>query len=260
MKILSLNICIKIDNAQAVADYLLMQNADIICLQEVVRPLEEGVIPIFRAEEVIRRNLKSKYPYYFFAPEWVSDIHYEPKGMPDRIFGGMAEQGKLIMSKYPIIHGYNYFYVKDYEFDRDRRSFFEGNDHGRALQICEIDVNGQMIQIANIHGTYVKNRQDTDLTIMQSKFILEKMKKNNLPTIILGDFNVVPDTQSIAILNNEYQNLNNAFNIQSTRPIHKGNVNLDYVFIDSSFKCTSLIVDEVDISDHYPLIAEIENV
>ena len=99
MKIISFNIGIKIDNAKEVTNYLLKQDVDVICLQEVMRPLENEVFPIYRSEEIIRETLKKDYPYYFFAPEWIADMFYEPGGLSNRIFGGMVEQGKMILSK-----------------------------------------------------------------------------------------------------------------------------------------------------------------
>ena len=261
MKILSFNICIKIDNADKVAEYLKDTNADIICLQEVMRPLEDSVISMYRAEEVIRKYLKNDYPYYFFAPEWVSDIHFGPDNVPDRIFGGMAEQGKMILSKYPIFHGYNSYYIKDYEFDRDRGSFAGGVDHGRALQVCEIDLDGKLIQIGNVHGTYTKEKVDTDKTILQSKFILEKLSKKDLPTILVGDFNLLSTTESMKMISGRYHDLMSDYNIKTTRPQKEGRSGpqdavIDYIFIDNNFRTQNLNVELNDISDHYPVIVD----
>ncbi len=255
MKIISFNIGIKIDNAKEVALFLKEQNADIICLQEVMRPLEKEVYPLYRSGEIIREFLKNDYPYYFFAPEWVADMFYEPEGNPNRILGGITEQGKLMLSKYPITHGYNYFYHKNYEFDRDRKDFYLGNDHGRALQVCEININGRIIQIGNVHGCYSFDKLDTDKSLFQSNFIVEKLKLKKLPTILLGDFNLLPNTKSISIIENEYENLDNNFKISTTRVDKK--MVIDYVFIDQNFSANELKIDSIDISDHYPLIIEI---
>jgi endonuclease/exonuclease/phosphatase family metal-dependent hydrolase len=255
MKIISFNIGIKIDNAEEVAEYLKTQDADIVCLQEAMRPLELSVSSIYRSEEIIKESLKKIYPHYFFAPEWVADMFYEPEGIPNKTFNGMVEQGKLILSKYPIVHGYNYFYHKDYEFDRERRDFYLGNDHGRTLQVCEINVNGKIVQVGNIHGTYTSDKKDTKRTIQQNKFILEKLKNKKLPTILLGDFNLLPDTKSMSLIDKKYENLDKKFNISNTRP--KGQV-IDYVFIDKNFFAKNLQAEATDISDHYPLIAELE--
>ena len=255
MKIISYNIGIKIDNAKEVVRYLKEQNADIVCIQEAMRPLEQEVYPLYRSAEIIREFLKNDYPHYFFAPEWVADMFYLSEGEPERVFGGMVEQGKMILSKYPIVRGYNYFYHKNYEFERDRKDFYLGNDHGRALQICEINVNGKIIQIGNVHGCYSSDKLDTNKSVLQSNFIVEKLKLKKMPTILLGDFNLLPNTKGISIFEKEYENLDKNFKISNTRP--DKNMIIDYVFIDQNFLAADLKIDEIDISDHYPLIAEI---
>lgn len=255
MKIISYNIGIKIDNAKAVAEYLKAENADIICLQEVMRALEDSVFSLYSSEKIIREYLKNNYPYYFFAPEWTANKLTETNGPKNKDLGGMAEQGKLVLSKYPIVHGYNYFYYKNYEFDCDRTDFYKGNDHGRAFQVCEININGQIIQVGNVHGCHSVEKLDTERSLMQSNFIIEKLKQKQTPTILLGDFNVLQNTKSIEIISKEYNNLNSKFDIITTRP--KGQI-IDFVFINEGFLEKNLKVGITDISDHYPLIAEIE--
>jgi len=259
MKIISFNIGIKIDNSTQVAEYLKAQQADIICLQEVMRPLEPSAYAMFRSEETIRDILKDDYSFYFFAPEWVANKHkrhVRPNEKGIRDFGGMVEQGKLVLSKHPILHGYNYFYHKNYEFDCDRTNFYNGDDHGRALQICEIEINGVIIQVANVHGIYSSDKLDSDRSIRQIQFILSKLQEKNLPNILLGDFNLLPTTESIALINKNYHNINNTFKISKTIP--KGKM-IDYVFLSRELTAGKLIVEEIDISDHYPIILELEN-
>lgn len=256
MKIISFNIGIKIDNAVEVVEYLKKQDADIICIQEAMRPVEVGVLLQYRSAEIIRESLKAIYPNYFFAPEWVADMFYLTPSSPDRIFGGMVEQGKLILSKYPIVRGFNYFYHKNYEFERDRRDFYLGNDHGRALQVCEIDLDGKIIQIANVHGCYSSDKMDNEKALFQSNFILEKLNEKKLPTILVGDFNVASHTESIKILEKTYQNTGLDFKITSTRP-NKEQV-IDYIFVDSNFFVNNMVIGNTKASDHFPLIAELE--
>ncbi|HEX3095525.1 MAG TPA: endonuclease/exonuclease/phosphatase family protein [Patescibacteria group bacterium] len=254
MKILSFNIAIKVDNSEAVAKYLQESNADIICLQEAIRPLDKGVEPLYRSEEYIRESLQKDYPYYFFAPQYAADKFIRPERVVYREFGGVIEQGMLILSKFPIVHGFDYFYRKNYEYDNDRVHYYEGDDHGRSFQVCEIDVNGQTIQVGNVHGLYSEDKLDSEQTIAQTKFFIEKLKLKNLPSILVGDFNLLPETESMKVVDEVYQNLNAKFNVASTRS--KGQV-IDYIFTSPEFTAINLQVDQVDISDHYPVIAEI---
>lgn len=219
----------------------------------MARPLEDSAYKMYRSESGIRNSLRKIYPYYFFAPEWVAN-KFTKQGKAYRDLGGMVEQGKLILSKYPITHGYNYFYHKVYEFDCDRSRFYEGDDHGRALQVAEINIRGKIFQVGNIHGSYSREKYDTKKSLLQSEFIIRKLKEKKLPTVLVGDFNVLPTTKSIAILNKEYKNLNKMFNITTSLP--DGRV-IDYIFTSKEWKAKSFRVGTTDISDHYPLVAEL---
>lgn len=254
MKLISFNVGIRIDNTDAVVEYLKQQQADIICLQEVVRGFPPVADPVYRSEEIIRTALQNDFPYYFFAAEWTADKLVSAIEHKNRNFGGMVEQGKMILSKYPILHGYNYFYHKVYEFDSDRTNFDTGNDHGRSLQIAELEINGKIIQLANVHGIYSSKKDDSERSLAQSRFIVETLQKKDLPTIIAGDFNVAPETESIAVVNKAFRNLNQEFSTGATRP--NGQV-IDYFFASQEIPVKSLSVEVTDISDHYPVICEI---
>ena len=51
MKLLNLNICIKISNTKEVGNFLIEQNADFVTIQEIVRHLEPGVFEEYRSKE-----------------------------------------------------------------------------------------------------------------------------------------------------------------------------------------------------------------
>lgn len=254
MKIISFNIGIKINNSDKVVEYLRSQAADIICIQEAMRPLAASVHPMYRSAETIIQGLP-EYPYYFFAPEWVADKLTDTTGVIKRDFGGMVEQGKLILSKYPIIHGYNHFYYKAYELDSDRTNFYEGNDHARALQIADIAIGDRIIRFANVHGTYSADKLDTQRSLAQSNAIIERLKIDPLPTILLGDFNLQVLTTSMAAIEREYENINKKCNVSVTRP---DGTAIDYIFTTPDILVNDLHVDVNEISDHYPLIADID--
>jgi endonuclease/exonuclease/phosphatase family metal-dependent hydrolase len=56
---------------------------------------------------------------------------------------------------------------------------------------------------------------------LQCEKILEIASRDDLPTIILGDFNLFPNTKSIAMLEKKFKNLIKEFAIKSTRPDFK---------------------------------------
>ena len=94
-------------------------------------------------------------------------------------------------------------------------------------------------------------------------YISKAAKRNDIPTIIVGDFNLFPDTKSIKMLDKEFRNLIKEFNIITTRPdfndgMDFGNNVVDYIFVSDKIKVNNLKVVKTDISDHYPLILDFE--
>jgi len=53
MKLLNINIGIRLDNTEQISDLIIEQDADFVTLQELVRNLDEGVFPQFKSKEGI---------------------------------------------------------------------------------------------------------------------------------------------------------------------------------------------------------------
>jgi endonuclease/exonuclease/phosphatase family metal-dependent hydrolase len=89
------------------------------------------------------------------------------------------------------------------------------------------------------------------------------MKKISGPKIICGDFNILPDTESVAILENGMRNLVKEFAIESTRtPLYRHYNNpdepnfADYVFVSPDVNVMKFTVLPDVVSDHSPLLLE----
>ncbi len=140
---------------------------------------------------------------------------------------------------------------------------FHIEDHPRAIQVIKLDVNGKDLQIINLHGLHSKDKLDSERTFNQCKYVLEVAKRKKLPTIIVGDFNLFPETKSINLLDKEFKNLIREYNILSTRPnpingTDKRNIVVDYVFVDDKIKVHNFEVINTNISGHLPLILDFD--
>lgn len=261
MKLLNINISIKIDNSGKVADFINSQNADIVALQEIIRHLEDKVFDQYRSKSDIEAQMDINYPYKFFAPLFVSDaIRYNGKVHMD--FGGHIEQGSEIMSKHPIVRGTNEFFYKHYSYEIDWTNW-KNEDTGRSLQMAELNVDGKKLQIFNLHGIWTHDKLGDKRTIAECKYIVEAASRQTIPTIIVGDFNLLPQTKSIKLLNKKFRNLINEYGVTSTRPDFddgrdKGSNVVDYIFINNQIKVNNFEVINTDISDHLPLLLDFE--
>ena len=258
MKLLDLNIGIKLDNNKQVLEFIKDQNADICTFQEAMNGIDSSCYENFKSKNKIVEV--ENYHYNAFAPLFVAS-GITKNNVVVRDFGGKAEQGSLIISKYSIKEHYNQFYYNDYKYNYDATHFKE-KDWCRSIQNTILEIKGKEIQIINVHGIWNKDKLGDDRTINQSKFILEKIRKD-IPVIVVGDFNLLPNTESIKILNNELVNLIDKYNIESTRPnfddgLDKGNIVCDYVFVNDKVKVNDFKVIESNVSDHLPLILDFD--
>ena len=261
MKLLSYNIWIKIDNSKKVWDFIKNLDPDIVLFQENLRHFDDSVFGQYKSDYFIKKIIWEKYPYSFFWPVWLSDkIVINNKVIVD--FNWFVEQGNEIISKFEIVQASNNFFYWNYErkFNWDD---FKQNDHSRAILVSQVNINWKKVQIINIHWPYSKDKLDSERSILLVETILDIAWKNDLPTIIAGDFNLFPSTKSIWILNTKFINLITEYNISSTRPSFKDDLDewnniIDYIFVDDKIKVNSFEVINTNISDHLPLILDFE--
>ena len=261
MKLLNINIGIKIDNTEKVAKFIQETNPDFVAIQEIVRDLEDSVYPEFKSKRGVEKVVGNLYHNIFFGPLWVTDA-FRKEGKIHRDFGGLIEQGNEILSKYKITEAANEHFYKTYAYALDWTNW-KKEDHGRALQTVEFDVNGKKLQILNIHGIWTEDKKGDERTIDECKFVVKKAKEKNIPTIITGDFNLLPETESIQLLNKKFRNLIDEFKITSTRPdfndgLETGRNVVDYIFVSDEVKVNNFQVLDTNITDHLPLLLDFE--
>lgn len=128
------------------------------------------------------------------------------------------------------------------------------------------DQNNHVFNICNFHGfPWPGDKQDNPDRLNQSHLIINSLKNLDGPQIIGGDFNLDRDIKSTQIFEeNGYISLIKEFNITNTRnrlsweqyPDSKQYF-ADHLFITSDLKITSFTVPYNEISDHLPLIIEV---
>lgn len=261
MRLVDLNIGIKLDNNDKVISFLKEKNADIITLQEVMRGIEETVYDRYNNSKIIKESLKDTHHHSFFGPLWVADKHIK-NGTITKDFGGMAEQGNEIISKFPIVEASNQFFYKSYQIYKDTTEF-KKTDHARAVELTILEINNKKLQLLNINGIWNEGKVGDERTKKECEYLLSLVEKNTVPTIVVGDFNLNPQSESIQLLNKKFTNLIEKYNIPSTRPqvkdgLEVGNKIDDYIFINDKIKVNNFEVEVTEVSDHYPLILDFE--
>lgn len=133
-------------------------------------------------------------------------------------------------------------------------------NHARNIQYATTIADGGPVTVINFHGLWNGNgKTDTKDRLRQSRNILEFAKHIENPLILCGDFNLLPDTESIRILERAgLRNLISEFGVTSTRTsfYSKPQKFADYVFISKDIQLKDFKVLPGEVSDHSPLLVE----
>lgn len=136
------------------------------------------------------------------------------------------------------------------------------------MQFTELKIREKRIWLGSVHGkTLPGTKLDTPIRLKQSEKIINFFADKNGLKIIGGDFNLMPNTESIRMFEKAgYKNLIKDFNIQETRnclsweqfPNNEKQHFADYVFVSLDVKVKKFEVPYNEISDHLPLILDFE--
>lgn len=115
--------------------------------------------------------------------------------------------------------------------------------------------------VTNVHGLWERTgKGDSELKLEQSRRIVKALnylkQRFSAELVVMGDFNLSPDSESIAIIEQfGLRNLIKKFNITSTRSsiYTKQNRFADYVFVSSGVHVNDFRVLTDEVSDHLPL-------
>src|SRR3989344_1461043 len=133
---------------------------------------------------------------------------------------------------------------------------------GPAIFVKNIitEKNGKDYMVINLHGiTFPGTKLDTAARIKQSKKTLGVLNNFNGKKILVGDFNLMPSTKSIKMLEDSgLVNLIKKYKIRKTR----SNLNIygkqrfaDYTLVSKDIKVHNFNVPQnILISDHLPMI------
>lgn len=130
----------------------------------------------------------------------------------------------------------------------------------RILQSIHLkDVN---LSVYNFHGVPKAEKKDTPVRDLQTSRVMEIIKKDINPKIIVGDFNLNPDTRAIATFETIFTNQIKESSYTTTRNSYYSKLKdfpfADYIFTSPEIKVTEFKVLNDKVSDHLPLYLNFE--
>lgn len=158
-------------------------------------------------------------------------------------------------------------YIESKLFLIDSATIFEREDAAGLALYTHLRFGDVDIHICNVHGiSQPGNKLDDANRLRQSSEIITFFKDKEGLKIIGGDFNLLPETESIRMFEVAgYKDLIKTYNIQTTRnrliwekyPNSK-QYHSDYVFVSQDVRVKNFTVPDIEVSDHLPMILEIE--
>ena len=213
----------KKEKSKIIYNYLNKYNIDILGLQEV----------FYMCNHDLKKEIKSLY---------------EMKGKYRFILKLLHLTSN---EKTPIITKHKIISHKSYRLP------FRPSHLRRVLTNVVIDYNGNKISIYNTH---LESRLDIVKQNQLNK-ILEIIKNDNLPKIIMGDFNLKNNNKLFIEFEKKLKDINISRIPVCENTFKESNSDkaIDHILISNEFKINSFeVIKNIDISDHYPIIADID--
>ncbi|MEK7465662.1 MAG: endonuclease/exonuclease/phosphatase family protein [Patescibacteria group bacterium] len=240
-------------------------------LGKVFEPLREFVLKnaketdFFCFQEMLSGHfntadlLDNKYNMYAVFKNLLPDFRSDFTTMQDVY----SSQNKLVSSS-----GLAIFIKKSINVEKfgslftygERNRYFLSNNTSvmpSMVQHATFSFGEKKYTIANFHGISVWPKVDSASRIKQSENISGFLKTINHSKILCGDFNLSPDTRSLAILEEDMINVVKNQNISRTRSRllkTKEDKISDYILVSPDVIIKALAVPNVAVSDHLPLI------
>ncbi len=245
---------IKRHDRTEIADLILRQQPDIICLQEFNHSYTQGP----QANNI--GLFSSAYPYFFFSRD------YNKRN-------GFYEEGSIIFSKYPIIDSgkikypgniaESFIYI---DVQKNQDTFRIYTLHLQSFKFNDTDY--EVIQ---------KIKEQKDTSVIASRNTFQKMKmafirrgiqtetiKNSIlqspfPSVVCGDFNDVPGSYTYFNIRGDRHDafLEKDFGIGRTFFALAPTLRIDYIMPDTHFNVLQFDMIDQGLSDHLMLVGDI---
>lgn len=254
---------------QPLLDYLAACNADIYCLQEIVRDPASTVSQwsAYRdgENEIAQRTnlfeeIRAALPEHdaFFAPNATGDLFVGDQRVPT-LFGlaTFVRRSLAVVSQAAdFVHGL---------FSAEGFGSHPRPRNAHCVRLYDA-AGGRSLTVCHMHGLRdLAGKSDTQQRDAQARSLLRLVRRvwaEGEPLVVCGDFNVLPGTRTFEILGEAgLADLVTANGFTDTRTSHysKDVRFADYMLTNTAVQVVGFdVVKRPEVSDHRPLLLEIE--
>lgn len=240
---------------------------DVLCFQEVVS--DPGGVITPPDKHGLRANLlqelEARLPdfavvFTYFQDDF--DVTPSPNGRTQYGLATFVRRTLPITASHDFYlgNGYNTYLPGDY------------STLGCKALLVTVHVKGLPLTVVNLHGlSEPGSKRDTPERLEQSRRILDATRGHSGETILMGDWNLFPDTESIRMIEVAgFRNLIKDYAVTTTRGTLCKQLNpqyantsdghqefADYTFVTNGLTVRSFAVPDLPVSDHLPMILDV---
>lgn len=233
---------------KSMLNYINNQDADIVCLQEVLvyKNPERLTLPALR-------EAMSNYPYTYYDFK-----HYNSK----------RQFGNVVFSRYPLTNKKTIRYESRSNISSQCDVLVEKDtirlmvNHLESYRLVKEDLQFDTLSVEEIKNSSLihKLQHAGKLRHKQAREVKQSIRQSPHPVVVVGDFNAIPLSYVYwkirfglrdCFLNTSFGQLGNTYK--------KGQIGIriDYILCSRKLTPIKCEVDRVKYSDHFPMIATI---
>ena len=244
------------EKKQQMLDLINQYKPDIACFQEVVAGEAKGAIN-YLPDMLDSLKFKDYLYSYRIENNFDKEHHY----------------GILVVSKYPIL--------------RKQTIVNNPNDYNSTYQFIDVLIDTDTVRVFNVHLQSLKFSEDNKKYLdkgpakneknyvesasiigkikngiikrsSQALYLKDEMNHSPYPIILCGDFNDVPVSYAYETIGTGLQNafVSKGSGISATYNSISPTLRIDNIFADRYFSIKQFDRIKVDLSDHYPIVAD----
>lgn len=231
-------------------------DADVFCFQEVwsSRSNKQQILDKGQVTNSLQ-EIASLLPEHivYYSPFEDEGLAYDGSDPEDTAFGNAI----FVMKKYsPECLCEEFVFL-----EKNSMKGIDARKLGRNIQHAKLKLGQRSLQLFNFHGLWNGGpKTDTSERLEQSGRVLKFMDKFSGPKILIGDYNLLPDTESFRMLSNGMTDLVAKYRIISTRSRHYDRSKpqfADYALLTKDLEVADFKVFPDEVSDHLALYIEI---
>ena len=221
-----------------VLQYLLQQDADVVCLQEVDVYKDDHFLTL----PDVKKTLSPKYPYSY---------------LDFSVFNKRHQYGTMVWSKYPLIHKQSIHY-ESFGNLSNRCDIVVGKDTFRLFNNHLESYKLESEDLQDVNKIEQKSKRAVPLRNKQAQVVRAEIDESPYPVIVVGDFNAPVWSyayQHIAAGLHDAWLTVHPWRLGPTCMKKGFGLRIDYILCSEPLLPSACSVAETHGSDHKPVIA-----